>query len=79
MLWNPFQYQLNASYLSDEGEMAVLEIRKGAGVEQIRFPKSMLPPGIALGGSFTLKVEDNETARTGETQTMRQLLSDLIQ
>lgn len=78
MLWNPFQFQFNASYLRDEGEMAVLEIRKGAGMETIRFPKTLLPPSLPIGGSFTLKVEDNETAQTSEAQTMRQLLSDLI-
>lgn len=79
MLWNPFQFQFNASYLADEGDQAVLEIRKGAALEQVRFPKNLLPASLAIGGSFNLKLEDPETARTGEAQTMRQLLSDLIQ
>ncbi len=79
MLWNPFQYQYNATYLSDEGEMALVEIRKGAGMEQIRLPKSILPPALLIGSSFTLKIEDSETARTSEISTMRRLLSDLIQ
>lgn len=79
MLWNPFQYQFAATYLHDEGEMAVLEIRKGAALEQVRFPKTLLPASLAIGGSFNLKLEDAETARTTEAQTMRQLLSELIQ
>ena len=79
MLWNPFQYQFNATYLSDERDQAVLEIRKGAGIEQLRFPKSLLPAGLQIGTSFCLKLEDSETARTTEAETMRQLLSDLIQ
>ena len=79
MLWNPFQFQFNATYLSDEGELAVLEIRKGAALEHIRFPKSLLPPNLTVGASFNLKLEDSETARTGEAQTLRQLLSELIQ
>lgn len=79
MLWNPFQYQLTATYLSDEGAVAVLEIRKGAALEQVRFPTNLLPPGLTAGASFNLKLEDPETARTSEAATMRQLLSDLIQ
>ena len=79
MLWNPFQYQFTATYLSTEGDMALLEIRKGAGLEQVRLPKSILPPTLAIGSSFNLKLEDSETARTGEAATMRRLLSDLIQ
>lgn len=79
MLWNPFQYQYNSTYIADEGEMALVEIRKGAGLEQIRLPKSMLPSALPIGGSFTLKIEDSETARTGEIQTLRKLLGELIQ
>lgn len=79
MLWNPFQFQFNATYLQDEGELAVLEIRKGAALENIRFPKNLLPPGLTPGAIFNLKLEDSETARTGEAQTLRQLLSELIQ
>lgn len=79
MLWNPFQFQFNATYLADEGDMAVLEIRKGASLENIRFPKKLLPPSLTPGASFNLKLEDSETARTGEAQALRQLLSELIQ
>lgn len=79
MLWNPFQFQFNATYLQDEGELAVLEIRKGAALENIRFPKNLLPPGLTPGTSFNLKLEDSETARTGEIQALRSLLSELIQ
>lgn len=79
MLWNPFQFQFNTTYLADEGELAVLEIRKGAALENIRFPKNLLPSGLTPGASFNLKLEDSETARTGESQTMRQLLSELLQ
>ncbi|MEK9159192.1 MAG: hypothetical protein AAB383_00530 [Patescibacteria group bacterium] len=79
MLWNPFQHQFTATYLFDEGELAVLEIRKGAALEQVRFPKILLPPALAIGSSFNLKLEDSETARTGEIQTMQRLLSDLLQ
>lgn len=79
MLWNPFQFQFNTTYLQDEGELAVLEIRKGAALENIRFPKTLLPPGLTPGASFNLKLEDSETARTGEAQALRRLLSDLIQ
>lgn len=79
MLWNPFQFQFNATYLADEGDVAVLEIRKGAALEQVRFPKNLLPPGLTIGSSFNLKLEDSETARTGEIQALRQLLSELIQ
>lgn len=79
MLWNPFQFQLTATYLSDEGETAVLEIRKGASTEQLRFPKVLLPPSLTPGSSFCVKLEDSETAKAGEIQTLRRLLSDLIQ
>ncbi len=79
MLWNPFQFQFTATYLADEGDQALLEIRKGAALEQVRFPKSLLPPALSIGGTFTLKLEDTETARTSEMQTLRRLLSELIQ
>ena len=79
MPWNPFQYQFNATYLSEEDELAVLEIRKGAALEQVRFPKNLLPASLTIGSSFNLKLEDSETARSSEAATMRQLLSDLIQ
>ncbi len=79
MHWNPFQYQYNATYLSDEGEMALLEVRKGTDVERVPFPKIMLPPSLTLGASFNIKLEDTETARTSEAQTLRRLLNDLIQ
>lgn len=79
MHWNPFQYQFTATYLSDEGEMALLEIRKGSGTERVSFPKSMLPLNLTIGGSFNIKLEDSETARVGELQTLQRLLSDLIQ
>ncbi|MFA4815325.1 MAG: hypothetical protein WC924_03255 [Candidatus Gracilibacteria bacterium] len=78
MPWNPFQFQLSTTYLSDEGDQAVLEIRKGAILENIHFPKNLLPVGLQIGGSFSLKLEDSETARIGETQTLKQLLSELI-
>ncbi len=78
MLWNPFQFQFNATYLADEGDLAVLELRKGATVEQVRFPKTLLPPGQQVGSSFCLKMEDSETAKTGEIHALRQLLSELI-
>ena len=78
MLWNPFQFQFNATYLSDEGELAVLEIRKGAALEQVRFPKSLLPPGLGIGSVFNLKLEDSETALTSEKETLRYLLNELI-
>ena len=78
MLWNPFQFQFNATYLSDEGELAVLEIRKGAALEQVRFPKSLLPPGLGIGSVLNLKLEDSETALTSEKETLRYLLNELI-
>ncbi len=79
MLWNPFQFQFDATYIADEGELAVLELRKGASVEHIRFPKTLLPPGQQVGSSFSLKLEDSESARAGEIQNLRRLPSELIQ
>lgn len=79
MFWNPFQYQVTATFLREEGEQAILEIHKGTHVETIPFPKSLLPHVLKPGETFILKMEDAETARTSEIQTLRQLLNDLIQ
>lgn len=79
MLWNPFQYQVTATFLREEGEQAILEIHKGTHAGTILFPKSLLPHVLRPGETFVLKMEDSETARTLEIQTLRQLLNDLIQ
>ncbi len=79
MTWNPFQYQFAATYLSDEGEEAVVELRKGSGAKILRFPKNFLPLDLQIGASFLLKLEDNETAKTSELEALKLLLSDLIQ
>ena len=79
MSWNPFKVQYTATYLRDEGTHAVLELKRGTQSEAIYFPKSLLPLEATLGSSFTLKLEDTETAQSGETKTMQKLLQELIQ
>lgn len=79
MAWNPFKFQFTATYLKEEGAYAVLELKRGTQVEAIYFPKSLLPLEATVGSSFTLKLEDPETAQTSETKTMQKLLEQLIQ
>ena len=78
MTWNPFKFQYSATYLSEDGNDAVLELRKGTTSEVIRFPKSLLPLEAVPGSQFTLKLEDPETAQGSETKTMQKLLEELI-
>ena len=79
MTWNPFQYQYTATYLKDEGDEAVLELRKGSTSQVLHFPKNLLPTDLETGASFTLKVEDIETAKNSESEALKELLSNLIQ
>lgn len=79
MVWNPFQYQFSATYVSDEGDKAVIELRKGATIEVIHLSKTLLPAELEAGASFFLKLEDNETVQSSELETLKLLLSNLIQ
>ncbi|QQR55255.1 hypothetical protein IPG41_01705 [Candidatus Peregrinibacteria bacterium] len=79
MPWNPFKFKYNAAYLKEEGSHAILELRRGTQTELIYFPKSLLPLEATVGSSFTLKIEDSETAQSSEAKTMQRLLEQLIQ
>lgn len=79
MTWNPFKFQYSATYLSEDGNDAVLELRKGTTSEVIRFPKSLLPLDLMPGSNFILKIEDSLSAQESETKTMQKLLEELIQ
>lgn len=78
MPWNPFQFQFTATYLRDEESNAILEVRKGASLEELRFPRKLLPEAIHLGETFTLKLEDTQSASEGELKTLQKLLIELI-
>ena len=78
MTWNPFKFQYSATYLSEENDMAVLELKKGSQSERLYFPKSLLPLDLGIGSNFILKIEDLETAQHSETKTMQKLLEELI-
>ncbi|MFA6024485.1 MAG: hypothetical protein WC777_04710 [Candidatus Gracilibacteria bacterium] len=79
MSWNPFKFQYTAFYRGEENDQAILELHKGTQTELIHFPKQLLAPGLKIGDSFTLRIEDDETARSNEAETMKKLLSELIQ
>ncbi len=78
MTWNPFKFQYTATYLKEEGLHAVLELKKGSQTELIYFPKSMLPLEATVGSSFTMKLEDTQSAQGSETKAMQKLLEELI-
>lgn len=78
MTWNPFQYQFTATYLADEGDEAVLELSKGTLRHMLHFPKNLLPQELKVGSTFSLKMEDAESAKKSELEALHRLLSELI-
>jgi hypothetical protein len=78
MTWNPFKFQYHATYLKDEGAYALLELKKGTQTETFYFPKTLLPPDLNPGSTFTFKMEDPQSAQESELKTMQKLLEALI-
>lgn len=78
MLFNPFKYQYEAEYLSDEELMAVLRLRRGTVEEQIRLPRSLLPTEVKPGDHFVLKLQAQENAQQSEAEALKKLLEELI-
>ncbi len=78
MLFNPFKYQYDAEYLSDEELLAVLRLRKGTVEEQIRLPRSLLPLEVKPGDRFVLNLQSEDSAQKGEADALKKLLEDLI-
>ena len=58
--------------------MAKLNIQKGSQIEEAMLPLSLLPKSIKPGNEFILKIQAPETAKTGEYESLRKLLQELI-
>jgi hypothetical protein len=78
MLFNPFKYQYEADYLSDEDTQALLLLRKGTLEEHIRLPRSLLPLEVKPGDHFVLNLQSPESAHNSEADALKKLLEDLI-
>lgn len=78
MLFNPFKYQFEATYLRDEGDSVILKIRRGTDESEIAFPKKLLPPQLQPGESTALMIEPQEALKQSEASIMKQLLEELV-
>lgn len=76
---NPFQYQYEATYLTEEGEEATIELKQGARNQTIKIPKTLLPSEFKPGSSFVVKIQDPESAKQTEMETLKSLLQSLIE
>ena len=77
-MFNPLKYQFSATYLRDQNEQALLQIRRGNQEESFLFPKGLLPPEIAVGTNFVLNLQPEEVAKQNESEVLKQLLSELV-
>ncbi|OGJ44117.1 hypothetical protein A3J23_02820 [Candidatus Peregrinibacteria bacterium RIFCSPLOWO2_02_FULL_48_14] len=77
MLFNPFKYQYETSYLNDEDNSAVLLLRKGSLEEKIRLPKTLLPLDAKPGDHFILNLQSPENAQQTEAESLKKLLEEL--
>ncbi len=77
-MFNPLKYQYVATYLAEEGAQVLLKIRRGSLEEELHFPKTLLPPEVQLGDSFSLNLQPEESNKQGDAEVLRQLLSELI-
>ena len=78
MLFNPFKYQFETTYLRDEGDSAILKIRHSTDEAEIAFPKKLLPPELSLGESTALVLEPKEVLQKNESAVLKQLLEELV-
>jgi|GEM_PF-1409596 len=78
MDFNPFKYQYEAEYLSDEELVALVRLRKGTVEENIRLPRSLLPLEVKPGDRFVLNLQSENSARHGEADSLKKLLDELI-
>lgn len=78
MIFNPFKYQYDAEYLSDDELSALLRLRKGTVEEQVRLPRSLLPLEVKPGDHFVLNLQSKEAAQSGEADALKKLLDELI-
>ena len=77
-MFHPFKYRYSAKILREEGEYAVLQISSQKEDKLIHFPISMLPQGLAVNDQFTLTLQPEESAKREESETLKQLLQELI-
>lgn len=77
-MFNPLKYTYNATLIDQWGEEAVVELRLGSKVSQIKIPVEFLPPEIEIGKTFLLRLKPIESGRETDYETMRRLLKSLI-
>ena len=77
-MFNPLKYQFSATHLGEQGENAVLKVRRGTTEESILFPRNMLPPELTIGTSFILNLQPEEASKQNEVEILKQLLSELV-
>jgi len=78
-MFNPFKYKYQAKKIADDGADAILQIQNGQIYQDVRMPRALLPQEIQPGQSFTISFQAEETAKTGEYESLKRLLQELIQ
>ncbi len=79
MRFHPCKHQYEATFLGQEDESALLNIKQGTLSDHLRIPLKLVPPEIQVGETFILNFQSQETAKEGETETLKHLLKELIQ
>lgn len=77
-MFNPLKYQFSATHLGEQGEHAVLKLRRGTTEESVLFPKRMLPPELTPGTCFIVSLQPEEASKQNEAEILKQLLSELV-
>lgn len=77
-MFNPLKYQYLANFLQKEDGIAELALKLGAKEHTLKIPADFLPKELEPGNEFILKMLPADSAKTGDYETMRKILEDLI-
>ena len=77
-MFNPLKYQYLANFLQKEDGEASISLKLGAKEHTFKIPADFLPKELEPGENFILKMIPAESAKSGDYETMRKILEDLI-
>lgn len=77
-MFNPLKYQYLANFLQKEDGEASVSLKLGAKEHTLKIPLDLLPTELEPGEDFILKMLPAESAKSGDYETMRKILEDLI-
>ena len=75
---HPYKHQYRATLIKESDGHTELQVQKGSLRETIKIPKILLPPNLKPGQAFTMKFQDESSAKEGEYKNLKRLLEVLI-